>query len=184
MDLNMEEKTIIPDELAKKYEYLKQYLKDLGSLAVGFSGGVDSSFLLAAAHEVLGDKAVAVTGADASVPERELKEAADFCRERGIDGRRAYFAGLSLEEMAANVVGHGFTKDSKPHSVDIRVVHKGDDVILRIKDDCIPFDPAERKEIMDPKDRMKGAGIRLVYKVAKDIQYQNILGLNVLTIRI
>ncbi|MBO5999495.1 MAG: ATP-dependent sacrificial sulfur transferase LarE [Lachnospiraceae bacterium] len=84
MDLNMEEKTIIPDELAKKYEYLKQYLKDLGSLAVGFSGGVDSSFLLAAAHEVLGDKAVAVTGADASVPERELKEAADFCRERGI----------------------------------------------------------------------------------------------------
>ena len=84
MDLNMEEKTIIPDELAKKYEYLKQYPKDLGSLAVGFSGGVDSSFLLAAAHEVLGDKAVAVTGADASVPERELKEAADFCRERGI----------------------------------------------------------------------------------------------------
>ncbi len=108
----------------------------------------------------------------------------EFCRQRGIDERRAYFAGLFLEEMAGNVVDHGFRKDSKPHSVDIRVVRKDEDVILRIKDDCVPFDPAERIEITDPKDKMKGVGIRLVYKSAKDIQYQNILGLNVLTIRI
>ncbi len=107
----------------------------------------------------------------------------DFCRKRGIDGRTAYFSGLFLEEMAGNVVEHGFHKDSRPHSVDIRVVHKNDDVILRIKDDCIPFDPAERLEIADPKDRAKGVGIRLVYKGAKDIRYQNMLGLNVLTIR-
>ena len=108
----------------------------------------------------------------------------DFCESRGIDGRRAYFAGLFLEEMAGNVIAHGFEKDDKPNSVDIRVVHKNDDVILRIKDDCVPFDPAERIEITDPKDKMKGVGIRMVYKTAKDIQYQNILGLNVLTIRI
>ena len=108
----------------------------------------------------------------------------DFCCHRNIDSRRAYLAGLFLEEMAGNVVDHGFRKDNKSHSVDIRVVHKDENVILRIKDDCIPFDPAERIEITDPKDRMKGVGIRLVYKAAKDIQYQNILGLNVLTIRI
>lgn len=108
----------------------------------------------------------------------------DFCKERGIDGRRAYFAGLFLEEMAGNVVAHGFGKDRKEHSVDIRVVHKGDDMILRIRDDCVPFDPAERRNIADPSDKMKGAGIRLVYKAAKDIHYQNMLGLNVLTIRI
>ena len=108
----------------------------------------------------------------------------DFCCRRNIDSRRAYLAGLFLEEMAGNVVDHGFRKDNKSHSVDIRVVHKDENVILRIKDDCIPFDPAERIEITDPKDRMKGVGIRLVYKAAKDIQYQNILGLNVLTIRI
>jgi len=57
-------------------------------------------------------------------------------------------------------------------------------VILRVKDDCIPFNPAERQDIYDPKDRMKGVGIRMVYKGAKDVKYQNILGLNVLTIRI
>ena len=108
----------------------------------------------------------------------------DFCHKRGVDERRSYYAGLFLEEMAGNVVDHGFNKDKKNHSVDIRVVHKNDDMILRIKDDCIPFNPEERQAIMDPKDRMKGVGIRLVYQGAKDVQYKNMLGLNVLTIRI
>ena len=71
-------------ETAEKLNRLKEYIKDLGSLAVGFSGGVDSSFLLAVAHEVLGDKAIAVTGMDAGVPQREKEEAVRFCRERGI----------------------------------------------------------------------------------------------------
>lgn len=71
-------------EQIKKLEDLRGIITDLGSLAVGFSGGVDSSFLLAVAHEVLGEKVIAVTGADASVPEREVKEATAFCEERGI----------------------------------------------------------------------------------------------------
>jgi anti-sigma regulatory factor (Ser/Thr protein kinase) len=106
----------------------------------------------------------------------------DFCASRGIDGRTGYFSGLFLEEMAANVVEHGFKKDNKSHTIDIRVVHKQDDIILRIKDDCIPFDPSERLKIFDPEDKMKNESIRMVYKGAKDIRYQNILGLNVLTI--
>ena len=108
----------------------------------------------------------------------------EFCRKRGIDERRAYLAGLCMEEMAGNIVDHGFTKDQKSHSVDIRVVHKDKDLIMRIRDDCVPFDPNARKELTDPKDFMKNAGIRLVFKAAQDVQYQNILGLNVLTIRI
>jgi len=107
-----------------------------------------------------------------------------FCLGKRIDARRAYLAGLALEEMAGNVVEHGFTKDSREHSVDVRVVHKGDGVILRIKDDCVPFDPAERRSIADPEDATKNIGIRMVYRIADDVQYQNILGLNVLTIRL
>ena len=71
-------------ELQEKLAKLEEYIRELGSLAVGFSGGVDSSFLLAVAHEVLGDRVIAVTGADASVPEREVNEAKAFCAERGI----------------------------------------------------------------------------------------------------
>lgn len=71
-------------ELQEKLTALEDHIRRLGSLAVGFSGGVDSSFLLAAAHEVLGDQAIAVTAADPSMPERELKEASKFCEERGI----------------------------------------------------------------------------------------------------
>ena len=79
-----EKKEILPEELLMKLEHLKQYIAGLGSLAVGFSGGVDSSLLTAVANEVLGDRLIAVTGADASVPEREVNEAKAFCKERGI----------------------------------------------------------------------------------------------------
>ena len=107
-----------------------------------------------------------------------------FCLERGVDARRAYLAGLSMEEMAGNIVDHGFRKDNKAHSVDVRVVHKGDDVILRIKDDCVPFDPGERQKLAEGGDIGQNIGIRMVFRIARDVQYQNILGLNVLTIRI
>ena len=59
-------KEIISEELQIKLDKLKKYIADLGSLAVGFSGGVDSSLLLAVAHEVLGERLIAVTGAEGS----------------------------------------------------------------------------------------------------------------------
>ena len=71
-------------ELQKKLIKLEEYIAALSSLVVGFSGGVDSSFLLEVAHEVLGEKLIAVTAVDASVPERELKAAKEFCKDRGI----------------------------------------------------------------------------------------------------
>ena len=80
----LENKVVLSEELNQKLEKLKEYIAGLGSLAVGFSGGVDSSLLTAVAHEVLGERLIAVTGADASVPEREVNEAIAFCKERGI----------------------------------------------------------------------------------------------------
>ena len=112
------------------------------------------------------------------------KRVTEFCRRRGIDERRVYLASLCMEEMAGNIVEHGFTKDKKRHSIDIRVVHKDDDIIMRIRDDCVPFNPRERREITDPRDILKNAGICIVYQIAKSVEYQNLLGLNVLTMRI
>ena len=107
-----------------------------------------------------------------------------FCHEKGIDERRSYFAALMVEEMAGNIVSHGFSKDRRKHSVDLRISYKEQELILRIKDDCIPFDPAERREMVAPEDPTKNIGIRMVFSLARDIRYQNILGMNALTIRI
>lgn len=68
------------DELHQKYQNLKDYLRDLESVAVAFSSGVDSTFLLHAAVEALGDRVIAVTAASCSFPKRELDEAREFCR--------------------------------------------------------------------------------------------------------
>ena len=112
------------------------------------------------------------------------KRIQSFCLSKGVEPRRAYIAGLSMEEMAGNVIDHGFTKDKKQHNIDIRAVHKNDDIILRIRDDCIPFDPGERLDMVGTDDLTKNIGIRMIYKIAHDVNYQNILGLNVLTIKI
>lgn len=80
----MEKYEELNEEQRKKLDNLKAVIGKYSGLAVGFSGGVDSSLLLAVAHEVLGDKAIAVTGVDASVPERELNEAKKFCADRSI----------------------------------------------------------------------------------------------------
>ena len=107
-----------------------------------------------------------------------------FCKSKGIDQKRSYYAALALEEMAVNIVEHGFTKDDKDHTIDVRVVHKDDNVILRIKDDCVPFDPKERSEVFNPDDPARNMGIRMIYRIMEDIEYRYTLGLNVLTIRI
>ena len=107
-----------------------------------------------------------------------------FCLEKGLNARRSVLAGLAMEEMAGNVVSHGFHKDNKKHSVDIRIVYKNSGLLFRIRDDCRPFDPGERKKLTDPSDPVSNIGIRLVYQTVEDVEYQSILGLNVLTIRI
>ena len=54
--------------LHEKKQRLAAYLKELESVAVAFSGGVDSTFLLKMAHDVLGDRALAVTARSHSFP--------------------------------------------------------------------------------------------------------------------
>ena len=73
------------DALHEKKKKLENYLSGLGSVAIAFSSGVDSTFLLKTAQNVLGNKVIAVTAKSCSFPVRELKEAQDFCVREGIE---------------------------------------------------------------------------------------------------
>jgi len=87
----------------KKINKLKKILKDMGSLIIAFSGGVDSSFLLKVAENVLGKNVIAVTAKSLTYPKREFEDAKRIarslnCRQIIIDSNE-----LKIKEFRNNL---------------------------------------------------------------------------------
>ena len=90
------------ETLASKRQRLIEILRDMGSCVIGFSGGVDSTFLFALAAEVLGDRVLAVTASSETYPLRELREAEELARRIGGRHRLIVSEELDIPGFADN----------------------------------------------------------------------------------
>lgn len=93
---------MIEPETKKRYEKLRTILNEMGSVVIGFSGGVDSTFLSYTAHDVLGDKALAVTAVSPTLPESEEQDARDMAADIGIRHLVVHSTEFSNPEFVKN----------------------------------------------------------------------------------
>lgn len=89
-------------EKREKLHKLKDILRDMESVVIGFSGGVDSTFLLKVAKEVLEDRVLAVTASSYMFSQREFKEAMDFAKDIEANHIVLKIEKLENEEIAKN----------------------------------------------------------------------------------
>jgi uncharacterized protein len=89
-------------ELEEKKQRLESRLRELDSIIVAYSGGVDSAYLAYAAHQVLGEQMIAIIADSASLPRSNYREAVEFAQGQSIPLRTVETDELEREEYAVN----------------------------------------------------------------------------------
>lgn len=109
--------------------------------------------------------------------------ARDFCAAHGCDERRRYIISLAVEELATNTVQNGF-RPGKNNTIDMRILKRGDEYVVRIRDDCEIFDPVKQLQLYDKNVPLHHMGIRMAIESAREVQYTSMLKLNNLVLTV
>jgi anti-sigma regulatory factor (Ser/Thr protein kinase) len=110
-----------------------------------------------------------------------------FLEPHALSQRTVFAVELVLEEALMNVISYAFQDDAW-HEIDLTVQIEGGDVVLRIEDGGIAFDPLQVPERTPPASIDEavpgGLGIRLVRRFASSAAYERLGKRNVLTVRV
>lgn len=121
----------------------------------------------------------------------ELRQA---LRARGADERTAFAVALFTEEICTNIVQHGFRKSaaerrglrSRERAAAVFALIREGVVTLRIYDNCVLFDPAEKRKSLEQMEAgpERGLGLKLVFSMAEEASYTTMLNMNHMLIRL
>ncbi|MBQ6594820.1 MAG: ATP-binding protein [Clostridia bacterium] len=127
---------------------------------------------------------IAVTAASTEEILDLSRIAVAFALEHGAEKQRAMHFGLITEELSGFMAEHGFS-DGGPHSINMRLAAKNGDLIIRIRDDCRPFNVTEHyRMIQELRDREEELGLAIIMGLAREVKYTAAFGANNLIVRI
>lgn len=143
----------------------------------------DRMLLLPADFGIPKEDEIAVRATSAEEITDLSRIAVAFAMEHGTGRKRALTFGLITEELAGILAEHGFA-DGRPHNVNARLVAKKEDLIIRLRDDCRPFNLTEYYRIVrEDRDREKEIGLSIIMKISKDFTYTATFGANNVIVR-
>ena len=120
------------------------------------------------------------------LPEAEGQAALrQFLDKAGLPPRQASLAELVFEELASNIIRHGYT-DSREHTIEVRITLADDELVMHFEDDGKPFNPLNWQPAPLPASLDEagdgGLGLFLVRKAAKSLRYERQADRNWLTV--
>ena len=134
----------------------------------GVSPGDEMTFMASSAQEILVWSRIA----------------ADFAREHGADEEKATIFGLITEELSILYAQHGLS-DGRRHNINLRLVSKDDDLYIRMRDDCKPFNVPEYYQFISGlRSKEEEIGLTIIMKMAEEVKYTVTFGANNLIVRI
>ena len=144
----------------------------------------DKMLLLPESFGISKENEIAVTATSTEEILDYSRIAIAFALEHGADKKKAMTFGLITEELSGLYAEHDFS-DGRLHNINMRLVAKNEDLMIRIRDDCRPFNVTEYYQIVcGMQNKEKEIGLTIIMNIAEEVKYTAAFGANNLIVRI